>query len=139
MRGLNNKNPLNIRHNKDLFQGEVRPSRDRDFKEFERMEYGYRAAFVTLGTYLQRGLDSVEKIVSAWAPSNENDTGAYIDAVVRLSGVARDHRLTSGSGSEYVRIVAAMSRVENGVDAVMGDVMAGFVLQNKIDYGLEGI
>lgn len=31
-RGLRNNNPGNIRINNDLFQGEIRPSKDKSFK-----------------------------------------------------------------------------------------------------------
>ena len=54
-RGIRNNNPLNIRHSRDRFQGEVVPSRDGAFKQFSSMAYGYRAAFVTLATYLECG------------------------------------------------------------------------------------
>ena len=33
-RGLRNNNPLNIRRNSDVFQGEVNPGRDKEFKQF---------------------------------------------------------------------------------------------------------
>jgi hypothetical protein len=131
-RGLNNNNPLNIRHNKDVFQGEIVPSRDKTFKQFADSAHGYRAAFVTLGTYLGRGRNTVEKIISAWAPPVENDTNSYISLVEKWSGVKKDSVLTAKSGDEYIKIVAAMSRVENGVPAVMADVEAGFALQSKL-------
>ena len=38
-RGLRNCNPGNIRINSDLFQGEIRPSKDKSFKQFETMAY----------------------------------------------------------------------------------------------------
>lgn len=44
-RGLRNNNPGNIRRNSDVFQGEIRPSKDKSFKQFETMPYGYRAIF----------------------------------------------------------------------------------------------
>ncbi|MBX9055585.1 structural protein P5, partial [Parabacteroides merdae] len=47
-RGLRNNNPGNIRINGDLFQGEVRPSKDKSFKQFTTMAYGYRAMFKIL-------------------------------------------------------------------------------------------
>ena len=72
-RGLRNNNPLNIRHNKDVFQGEVKGT-DKAFKTFSTMPYGYRAAFVTLATYNSRGWNTIEKIISRWAPPCENDT-----------------------------------------------------------------
>lgn len=131
-RGIRNNNPLNIRHNKDLFQGEVRPSTDKAFKQFKSMDYGYRAAFVTLGTYLMRGLNTVEKIISAWAPPTENNTASYISTVERRSGVGRNKVLTANSGSDYRRIVAAMCHCENGVPADMVALEQGFNMQSKI-------
>jgi hypothetical protein len=131
-RGLKNNNPGNIRHNGDKFQGEVQPSRDAAFKEFTSMAYGYRAMFVTLATYLDRGRNTIAKIIAAWAPPSENNTQAYINTVALFSGVPKNKVLTPVSGEDYIRIVAAMSRVENGKPANMADVSAGADLQTKI-------
>ena len=131
-RGYKNCNPGNIEQNNDLFQGEIRPSRDKRFKQFKNMAYGYRAMFVTLDTYRKRGRDTIEKIITAWAPAVENHTAAYIDAVELWSGVERDKVLTDRSANDYINIVAAMSRVENGIKADMADVRAGFRLQDRI-------
>jgi hypothetical protein len=131
-RGIRNNNPLNIRHNGDRFLGEVVPGSDRAFKQFTSMAYGYRAAFVILGSYLSRGLNTVEKIIRAWAPPTENSTESYIAHVVQRSGVGRNRVLTAESGSEYRKIVAAMCHCENGVPANMADVEAGFRMQSKI-------
>ncbi|GHV32117.1 hypothetical protein FACS1894177_07790 [Bacteroidia bacterium] len=131
-RGIRNNNPLNIRHNNDLFQGEIRPGTDRSFKQFQSPAFGYRAGFVTLGTYLKRGLNTIEKIIHAWAPPSENDTQGYIGKVEKWSLVKRDKILTAGDGEDYVKIVLAMSKVENGVDAVPADVRKGFDMQNKL-------
>lgn len=131
-RGIRNNNPLNIRHNGDRFLGEVVPGSDRAFKQFASMAYGYRAAFVILGSYLARGLNTVEKIIRAWAPPTENNTEGYIASVVQRSGVGRNKTLTAESGSEYRMIVAAMCHCENGVPANLADVEAGFRMQSKI-------
>jgi hypothetical protein len=130
-RGLRNNNPLNIRHNSDTFQGETKGV-DKSFKTFETMPYGYRAAFVTLATYLSRGWNTIEKIVSRWAPPIENDTEKYIANVVKWSGVPRNKELTAANGADYIMIVAAMSFMENGRNADISEVKAGFALQNKI-------
>ena len=130
-RGLRNNNPLNIRHNADVFQGEIKGN-DKSFKTFSSMPYGYRAAFVTLATYLSRGWDTIEKIISQWAPPSENNTQAYISTVVKYSGVAADEVLTATSGDKYILIVSAMSFVENGVNADISQIKAGFNLQTKI-------
>lgn len=130
-RGLRNNNPLNIRHSADRFQGEIAGT-DKSFKTFSSLAYGYRAAFVILGTYLSQGFNTIEKIISRWAPPAENDTESYISQVERYSGVPRHKELTSASETEYMMIVAAMSFVENGQNADIAQVQAGFNLQTKI-------
>ncbi|MDR0543463.1 MAG: structural protein P5 [Dysgonamonadaceae bacterium] len=130
-RGLRNNNPLNIRHNADVFQGEIKGN-DKSFKIFETMPYGYRAAFVTLATYLSRGWNTIEKIITHWAPPTENNTAGYIQSVEKWSGVPRDKQLTAADGADYILIVAAMSFVENGQNADISQVKAGFILQTKI-------
>ena len=130
-RGLRNNNPLNIRHNADVFQGEIK-GEDKAFKTFSSMPYGYRAAFVTLGTYLSRGWNTIEKIITKWAPPNENNTQGYIANVEKWSGVPRNKELTAADGADYIMIVAAMSAVENGKNADISEVKAGFNLQTKI-------
>ena len=130
-RGLRNNNPLNIRHSADNFQGEIKGN-DKSFKSFSSLPYGYRAGFVILGSYLSRGLNTIEKIISKWAPSVENDTESYIKNVEKWSGVTRYKVLTSADGADYILIVAAMCFVENGQNADISAVRAGFNLQTKI-------
>jgi len=130
-RGLRNNNPLNIRKNDEQFQGEIK-GKDRSFKTFSSLPYGYRAGFIILGTYLSKGLNTIEKIVTHWAPPAENDTESYISNVERWSGVPRKKALTVRDGSDYILIVAAMSFVENGQNADISVVQAGFNLQTKI-------
>lgn len=130
-RGLKNNNPLNIRKSKEVFQGEKVPSTDPAFKQFVSMSYGYRAAFIILGTYISQGHNTIDKIVSKWAPPSENQTQQYILNVERRSGVNRNTLLFCNSGNEMIKIVAAMSFSENGVPAGMQDVLAGFSLQTK--------
>jgi hypothetical protein len=130
-RGIRNNNPLNIRHNADVFQGEIKGN-DKSFKTFSSMPYGYRAAFVTLATYLSRGQNTIEKIIAKWAPPNENDTEKYIANVVKWSGVPRNKELTAADGADYILIVTAMSFMENGQNADISEVRAGFNLQSRI-------
>ncbi|MDR1198167.1 MAG: structural protein P5, partial [Prevotellaceae bacterium] len=118
-------------HNADVFQGEIKGI-DKSFKTFSSMPYGYRAAFVTLATYLSRGWNTIEKLISHWAPPSENNTSGYIAAVEKWSGVLRNKELTAADGADYILIVAAMSFVENGKNADISQVQAGFNLQSKI-------
>ena len=128
-RGLRNCNPGNIRINGVRYQGEVQPSADKAFKQFKTMAYGYRAMFVVINTYQRRyGLDTITKIISRYAPASENHTQAYIDAVAEASGVPATSRITTTNADIMVPIVAAMSRVENGVKANIREVEEGWRL-----------
>ena len=128
-RGLRNNNPCNIRKNNIVYAGEIVPSQDEAFKQFSTMAYGYRATFVVLYTYQHRyGLDTIAKMISRFAPSNENHTEAYINSVADRSGVSANGRITATNGDVMIPIVAAMSLVENGVEANMVDVEKGWKL-----------
>lgn len=127
-RGLRNNNPGNIRRNSDVFQGEVNPSRDKEFKQFKTMPYGYRAMFKILSNYYRKySLTTIRKMIGRWAPENENNTDAYVSLVSSYSGIGPDD-LISFDREQMIRIVAGMSRVENGREAVMSDVMSGWNL-----------
>ncbi len=129
-RGLRNNNPGNIRQNSDNFLGEIKPSTDPAFKQFESIEYGYRAIFVTLNTYQKKyGLPTIRAMISRWAPPKDNnDTEAYIRAVSSESGVPENSHITSTNKDVMIPIVAAMSRVENGVAANISEVQRGWDL-----------
>lgn len=127
-RGLRNNNPGNIRRNSDVFQGEVNPSRDKDFKQFKSMAYGYRAVFKILSNYHRvYKLTTIRKMIIRWAPENENNTAAYVSLVSSYSGIGPDD-LLNFDREQMIRIVAGMSKVENGREANMYDVIAGWDL-----------
>lgn len=127
-RGLRNNNPGNIRRNSDVFQGEVNPSRDQQFKQFKTMAHGYRAVFKILSNYYRNyKLDTIRKMIGRWAPENENNTAAYVSLVSSYSGIGPDD-LISFDREQMIRIVAGMSKVENGREADMSDVIAGWGL-----------
>lgn len=93
------------------------------------MAWGYRAMFVLLYTYQRRyGLNTIEELIGRYAPQSENDTAAYIAAVSRQSGTPPDELINTLHGDLMIPIVGAMSRVENGVPAVMADVREGWNL-----------
>lgn len=128
-RGLANCNPGNIRRSSSHYRGEVRPSRDPDFKQFESIEWGYRAIFVTLNTYRRKyRLRTIREMISRWAPPVENHTEAYIRAVTARTGFSADAVLDTRSRQQMVPLIAAMSEVENGVKADFRAVERGWEL-----------
>ena len=128
-RGLRNNNPGNIRRSKVRYKGEVPPSRAPEFKEFSSMAYGYRAMFVLLDTYRSRyGLDTIRKMLNRYAPPTENFTNGYVRFVADYSGVMPDEVIDTRAQRDMVPIVAAMSKIENGVAANRADVEEGWRL-----------
>lgn len=128
-RGLRNNNPGNIRRSRVRYKGEVRPSRDPDFKEFSTMAYGYRAVFVLLDTYRSRyGLITIRQMLNRYAPPTENFTEGYVRFVADYSGVMPDEVVDTRSEKDMIPIVAAMSKIENGVAANIADVERGWEL-----------
>ena len=129
-RGLRNNNPLNIRRTANLWQGLSKEQNDPDFFQFESMAWGYRAAFVVLRTYRNRyGINTVERIVRRWAPEKDgNDTEYYIRKVTVLTGLERTQIVDDQDPRTMMSLVAAMSRVENGVPARQVEVCKGWKL-----------
>lgn len=128
-RGLVNRNPGNIRHSASRYRGEVRPSRDPAFKEFESIEWGYRAIFVTLNTYRRKyGLTTIRGMISRWAPPSENSTEAYIRAVCDRTGLTAEELIDTRRKGQMIPLVAAISEVENGEKADLELVERGWML-----------
>ena len=128
-RGLGNNTPGNIRRAKVRYRGEVRPSRDPEFKQFESLAWGYRAIFVLLDTYRRRyGIDTLRGMLSRWAPPSENHTEAYIRAVAGDTGIDPDEPLDTRDAATMVPVAASISRVENGAKADRDEIIRGWEL-----------
>lgn len=129
-RGLRNNNPGNIRNSDEIdWTGEVSLKKDNDFEEFEDIEHGYRAMFILVRNYiLKHGLNTIRGIISRYAPAHENHTENYIDIVSNRSGIGADDVISADNREIMIRVIAAMSYVENGVEADMSDVIAGWNL-----------
>lgn len=115
-RGYRNNNPLNIRINaNNNWQGKVQANTDRVFEQFISMPYGYRAAIKLIRNYISNyACDTVEKIISKWAPPTENNTDKYITDVCNLSGLTPNTRIGLNSKNAIKKMVYAMSIIENG-------------------------
>lgn len=127
-RGLRNFNPGNIRISKTRYLGEVTPSRDKAFKQFQTMAWGYRAMFVLLHTYGKNGYRTLRQMINRYAPPIENHTENYITSVSRWAGVFDSVPLDTLDPAVMIPVVSAMSRMENGIPAVEADVREGWRL-----------
>ena len=121
-RGIRNNNPLNIRRSKDQWKGLAEAQTDRAFVQFKSLEYGWRAAFylLTRTYYHKYRLYTIRTIIRRWAPSNENDTNAYIANVSKLTGIDPDEPIgiPSESPTRWIALGAAMAIQENGANSL---------------------
>lgn len=135
-RGIRNNNPLNIRKGKVKWMGEVLYLEgvpvERDFCQFESMEYGWRAAFILLRKYIKTyKCNTVRKIISRWAPENENYTETYIKYVSNKVAEGADEEITAESPA-LLLIAAGMCEMENGVN------YTPFALPSSLNAFIEG-
>lgn len=113
VRGIRNKNPGNIERGSDRWQGMADDQSDSRFVVFDSPEYGIRAMARILNSYANRGLVTVDEIISTWAPPFENDTQSYITSVSRRIGIEPDKPLTD---ADYPQLIAAIIHHENGIN-----------------------
>ncbi len=132
-RGYQNNNPGNIRltwldaarKKPEYWQGEI-PGKDKAFKTFKSMAWGYRALFVNLRYYFNNlGLNTIRKIINTYAPTNENDTEAYISRVSKTTGLLPDQKINFNDAPTMKKLVAAISLVENGIAADPNQISEG--------------
>jgi hypothetical protein len=114
-RGVRNNNPGNIRRNGDPWQGLDERQGDMEFFTFKSSIYGIRALARTLITYQDKhNLRSIRQIISRWAPSVENNTNAYVRAVVADTGLDADQQLDLHRFDQIKPLIEAIIQHENG-------------------------
>lgn len=121
-RGFRNNNPLNIRHGQSHWLHRAKVQTDPSFVVFDEMKWGYRAAWKLMDSYRLRLTSegkpfNIHNIIRRWAPPNENDTSAYIQRVVRITGISEFQQLSEPGkrGDQLVKILKGMTIVENGI------------------------
>lgn len=129
-RGLNNNNPGNIVKGGAKFEGEI-DSSDVRFRKFQNIDYGYRAMFVLLDSYISKGFNTIEKIITRYAPSIENNTLAYIQSVVKQTGISAKQVIDKTETDKLIKLVSAISYHENGIKADIEAIKCGWDLIKK--------
>jgi len=111
-RGIRNHNPGNIERTGDRWQGmSADQSGDARFVVFDSPVWGLRALARILRNYGRQGADTIGEVIARWAPSVENDTGAYVDAVARAVGINANDRIEP---EHLPALMAAIVQHENG-------------------------
>ncbi|WP_339053365.1 lytic transglycosylase catalytic [Arsenophonus endosymbiont of Crataerina pallida] len=111
-RGIRNNNPGNL--NFVGQRGAVRESPNGRFAKFNTAFEGLQALSSQLNRYAERGLNTVEKIISTWAPASENNTRAYIDKISGKLGVSPDTVLNLSNPTVMTSLMSGIVEHENG-------------------------
>lgn len=131
-RGFRNNNPGNVRPlsggRKWIGQTGVDYAGSKEgYVIFDSMQNGFRAMARDLQVKINRGLNTIEKIIPVYAPAaDNNNVGAYILAVSKNSGIAHNKPIAR---EDLSKIVAAMARHELGAESFalvsMSDIEKG--------------
>jgi hypothetical protein len=111
-KGVRLNNPGNIEITKDKWEGMSKKQKDKRFVTFDTPEHGIRAIGKILKSYSKTGRDTIEEIVTRWAPPVENDTEAYIRTVEQESGLNRKEVIDTPK--ELRGVIRGIIRQENG-------------------------
>ena len=116
-RGYRNNNPGNLRHG-SKWQGLATTQTDTAFCQFVSMTMGIRALCKLLNNYINNGHNTIKKIISRYAPSNENNTQGYINTVSQMVSISPDRILGGVADESGIKslsmVAAAIVVVENG-------------------------
>ena len=130
-RGYRNNNPLNIRISGNNWKGEVKPSSDGSFCQFQTMAYGFRAAMCCIRTYIRKyKCNTLQSIIKRWAPWEDgNNPVRYCSRVMSTFPEAfpsEDTIICFTNREQMTKLVYAMAIVENGSEPVMSDCDQAF-------------
>jgi hypothetical protein len=117
-RGLRNNNPGNIRYSAaNDWVGKIPFSRNTDagktFEQFQYLHQGIRAKMVLIYNKITQGTNTIEKLITVYAPPIENNTAAYIKQVASMVGYAANVPIELTAES-LISLCKAISYVENG-------------------------
>ncbi|UAN61537.1 hypothetical protein [Serratia sp. JSRIV006] len=120
-RGLRNNNPGNVRAAPNAI------GYDGSFPIFASAKDGNAAMARQLMLYGDRGNNTLNGIIHTYAPSNENDTQAYVNDVAKQTGFDPRARLDLSSPETLNKLMAAMIKHENGSQPFSNDDLMGSI------------
>ncbi|ENC4207821.1 hypothetical protein ABKJ46_002912 [Salmonella enterica] len=99
-------NPANLRYAAGY---ETANTRSGKFAVFPSLDEGVLATAKQLQIYGTKGINNIHDIISKWAPSNENNTKAYIGHVVNATGRSEFEKLNLNDTRTLAKLITAMS------------------------------
>ena len=122
-KGIRLNNPGNIEQGQK-WQGLSDVQADPRFCSFTDAEYGIRELVKILLTYqMKYKINTIEGMITRWAPANENPTAAYISNVAKWSGFSAKTVVDLKNRETLANIAKAIIRQENGVQPYTDDLI----------------
>lgn len=113
-RGIRNNNPGNIKKSTEDWEGASKEQPDKDYVNFKSPEYGVRAMTVVLGSYHQKGINTIEDIINTWAPkSDNNNVENYLKILKERKGLDRKDKIDAEDPEQVLDVVKGIIIAEN--------------------------
>ncbi|EAA6684988.1 TPA: hypothetical protein G8T93_000732 [Salmonella enterica] len=119
-------NPANLRYAAGY---ETANTRSGKFAVFPSLDEGVLAAAKQLQIYGTKGINNIHDIISKWAPSNENNTKAYIRHVVNATGRSEFEKLNLNDTRTLAKLITAMS-VKEGAGSRLSEEKVTQIINN---------
>lgn len=123
-------NPANLRYAAGY---ETASTRNGKFAVFPSLDEGVLAAAKQLQIYGTKGINNIHDIISKWAPSNENNTKAYIGHVVNATGRSEFEKLNLNDTRTLAKLITAMS-VKEGAGSRLSEEKVIQIINNAGGY-----
>jgi hypothetical protein len=100
---------------------------DGRFARFASPDHGFGAMEKLLGGYMKQGRRTLGSIISKWAPGHENNVGAYVGHVAKLTGLSPNQQL----GAEHIPLIARAMAKHEGYSFKTGANVSGLSAMHR--------
>jgi hypothetical protein len=130
-RGIRNNNPGNLVLTDIQWKGKIPNAQNTDghFEQYIDVETGIRAMAMDIIGDISEGKNTLTKLINEYAPSFENNTGAYISSVSKATGLSPNDIIPMDTCT-VAAIIKAKIGVENGA------VAFNYISDKNIEDGL---
>lgn len=118
-RGIRNNNPGNLVKTSITWLGKLSHAKNTDsrFEQFKDVQHGIRAMLRDVVNDINKGHNTVTKLIHQYAPAFENDTISYINDVAKGLGISPNDKISVINNQFLLKVARAVIKKENGSDA----------------------
>lgn len=87
------------------YAGQAGATNEGGFASFKTLAEGIAASNKQLNLFASRGINTIDQIISKWAPPNENNTAAYKAYVAKFVGKGLDEQLTTADRQKLLQAI----------------------------------